>query len=195
MEQTDSARAMEVLYEGYSRLPQLARLAEGRRMVLGHGLLDAPLMVVGEAPGEQEERAGRPFTGPAGKVIQRWFREAGLPWDMCYVTNVLPWRPPANRTPYPFEVQASYDRLAMEVTMVDPVVVVAAGSVAWEGLTRKEMGRFDEARFRWHDLTGRRLLAIPHPSYLLHIRDGAERARWDQATVGALRQSVAQSAA
>jgi uracil-DNA glycosylase len=186
VEQTDSAQVMEVLYEAYAAIPSLARLAEGRTIVRGHGLLDAPLMIVGEAPGEQEVRQGIPFVGPAGKVLRKLFAEAEIPWEYCYVTNVVPWRPPGNRTPYPHEVQASCQRLAAEVTMVDPVVIVAAGDVAWRGLTRNDMGPFADARLRWHEFMGRRLLAIPHPSYLLHLRD-AERAQWEHATLEALR--------
>jgi uracil-DNA glycosylase len=194
VEQTDSATVMGILYEEYARIPQLARLAEGRRMVRGHGPLDAPLMVVGEAPGEQEERRGRPFVGPAGTLLRDMFGRAGLPWEYCYVTNVVPWRPPANRTPYPFEVQASCERLAAEVTMVDPVVIVAAGDTAWRGLARGDAGRFAEARFQWREFGPRRLVAVPHPSYLLHLKDPAQRAEWEQATVTALRLALPQAA-
>lgn len=193
VEQTDAAQAMKILYEEYALIPPLAKLAAGRRLVPGHGLFDAPLMVVGEAPGAQEEIKGRPFVGPAGTKLQKLFGDAKIPWEYCYVTNVVPWRPPANRTPYPHEVQASWQRLAAEVTMVDPIVIVAAGDVAWRGLTRSTMGRFADARFGWHDLMGRRLLAIPHPSYLLHLKDPAERARWEKATVEALAQALPQA--
>jgi DNA polymerase len=185
---------MAALYEEYARTPVLAKLADGRKLVPGSGLPDAPLMVVGEAPGEQEERRGRPFVGPCGTTLQELFSLAGIPWEYCYVTNVLPWRPPANRTPYPFEVQASQARLAAEVALVDPVVVVAAGDVAWRGLTRGELGRFDDASLRWHDLNGRRLVAVPHPGYLLRLKDPAELARWKSATVDALRLAIPEPA-
>lgn len=195
MEQADREAAMAALYEEYARQPVLAKLAGGKRLVRGHGMLSAPVAVVGEAPGEEEDRRGRPFTGRSGAVLQDLFGRAGIPWEYCYVTNVLPWRPSsANRTPYPFEVQASEARLAAEVALVDPVVVVAAGDVAWRGLTRGSLGRFAGARFRWHELDGRRLLAIPHPAYLLHLRDDAERAEWKKATVDALRLALPQEA-
>jgi uracil-DNA glycosylase len=187
VEQDHVGEAMDSLYRRYADTPVLARLAQGRALVRGHGLVPAPLMVVGEAPGEQEERSGRPFVGPAGRLLQRLFADAGLPWEYCYVTNVLSWRPPANRTPYPYEVQVSESRLEFEVELVDPQVIVAAGDVAWRGLTRNEAGRFADARFTWHELHGRRLLAVPHPSYLLHIKDPAEYGRWERATVEALR--------
>jgi len=158
-------------------------------------MLDAPVMVVGEAPGEKEDERGRPFVGPAGKLLQAQLAVAGIPWDYCYVTNVLPWRPPGNRTPYPFEIQASRARVAAEAALVDPVVVIAAGAVAWRALTDGSLGRFEDARFRWHELDGRRLLAVPHPSALLHIRSGAEREVWEKATVDALSLALPKSAA
>lgn len=191
----DREAAMAALYEEYAGTRVLAKLAEGRRLVRGHGLLPSPLMVVGEAPGEQEERRGRPFVGPAGTLLQELFGEAGVPWEYCYVANVLPWRPPGNRTPYPFEVQASRPRLAAEVTLADPVVIVAAGSVAWSGLTAgADLGPFEDARFRWHDLNGRRLVAIPHPSAILRLKD-AEAPEWKKATVEALRLALPRATA
>lgn len=193
MEQAGREAAMAALYEDYARTPVLAKLAEGKRLVRGHGLLSAPVAVVGEAPGEEEDRRGRPFTGRSGAVLRDLFGRAGIPWEYCYVTNVLPWRPSsANRTPYPFEVQASGARLAAEIALVDPVVVVAAGDVAWRGLTGGDLGRFADARFRWHELDGRRLVAVPHPAYLLHMRHNAERAEWERATVEALRLALPQ---
>lgn len=194
MDQAEREAAMAALYEEYAAQRQLRKIAEHRRLVPGHGMLDAPVVVVGEAPGEKEDQQGRPFVGKAGKVLQAQLSVAGIPWEYCYVTNVLPWRPPANRTPYPFEVQASRKRLAAEVALVDPVVVVAAGSVAWRALAGDELGPFEEARFRWHELDGRRLVAIPHPSYLLHLRSAAEREVWEKATVEALGMALGQPA-
>jgi len=193
VEQTDRETAMTALYEDYATMPVLARLAAGRALVRGHGMLSAPVAVVGEAPGEEEDRRGLPFVGRSGVLLKHLLGSAGIPWEYCYVTNVLPWRPPANRTPYPFEVQASEARLAAEVALVDPVVVVAAGEVAWRGLTRGSLGRFADARFQWHELDGRRLLAVPHPSFILHLKS-EEAAEWKNATVDALRLALPQKA-
>lgn len=179
-----SEQLLDGLYEAYAGNPLFARLAEGREMVRGHGPHGA-LAVVGEAPGAQEERTGKPFTGPAGKLLQKMFKEAEIPWELCYVTNVVPWRPPGNRTPYPFEVTASRQRLAAELDAVAPVVIVAAGSVAWRGLGAEALGKFEEARFQWHDLDGRRLLALPHPSYIMRL-PGRDAAEWKMASVDAL---------
>lgn len=187
MTATQADTALEEIFKRYAADPALADLARGKHMVAPSGRTDSPLMVAGEAPGADEERTGRPFTGPAGKLLKRLFEQAGLPWGWCYVTNTVPWRPDGNRDPYPFEVQHSYARLAEEVELVKPEVIVAAGDVAWRGLTQGDLGRFGDARFRWHDLHGRRLLAIPHPSFILHLSSLPERALWESKTVTVLK--------
>jgi uracil-DNA glycosylase family 4 len=179
--------ALAVLYGEYAKITVLRQLAEGRRLVPGHGPLDSPLVVVGEAPGQEEDRQGRPFVGPSGQLLQDLLMRAGLPWEMCYVMNVLPWRPPGNRAPYPFEVQASWLRVSAEIAVIDPLVVVAAGATAWKGVTAGDHGSFPDARFHWSALEGRRLLAIPHPSAILREAKPGERARLADATVEALR--------
>jgi DNA polymerase len=181
--------ALDALYEDYAKTPVLRQLAYGRRLVPGHGPLDAPLVVVGEAPGEEEARQGVPFVGPSGQMLQWLFTRAGLPWEMCYIMNTLPWRPPGNRAPYPYEVHASWLRVSAEIAVIDPVVVIAAGAVAWKGVTALELGKFADARFHWHDLEGRRLLAVPHPSAILRERDDQARFAMEAATVQALKEA------
>lgn len=181
--------AMDALYDDYAKIPMLAELAHGRRLVRGYGPLDSPLTVVGEAPGAEEEDRGRPFVGRSGRFLQDLFRRAGIPWNTCYVTNTVCWRPPGNRTPYPFQVDASSDRLWREIEVTDPVVVVAAGSVAWRGVTRSRLGRFEESRFGWHELEGRRILALPHPAFILRLPE-RDQPQWEQKTVDALSQAL-----
>ena len=146
----DKAAEITRLYEGYAKTAVLQPVAAGKRLVPGYGPLDAPMAVVGEAPGAAEDQQGRPFTGPSGQLLQRLFREAfgeeSKAWESCYVMNVLPWRPPGNRAPYPFEVIASYDRVLGDFLAVGPLIVVAAGATAWQGVTRNDYGRFSENR-------------------------------------------------
>jgi DNA polymerase len=189
VEQNGREIAMASLYENYAAAPVLQELAGGRPPVRGSGPLSSPFMVVGEAPDAEDEKQGRPFAGPAGQHLQRLFARAGIPWDLCYVTNALPWRPPGGRTPFMFQVQASAARLWQETAIVDPLIVAAAGAVAWRGLTREAMGPFETARFHWRDLNGRRLLALPDPADLLRMGE-EERARWNNATVDALMQEA-----
>jgi uracil-DNA glycosylase len=181
---------MAALYDGYAQEIVLREVSEGKRLVRGHGPLDAPLVIVGEAPGADEDRVGRPFVGKSGQLLQAMFAQAGIPWDVCYVTNVLPWRPPGNRTPYPFEIAASAMRVREEIGIVDPVIVVAAGSVAWRALGKAGVTRFEEARWKWHETDARRrLLAVPHPAALFHLAP-SDRVKWETATVEALKSAL-----
>jgi uracil-DNA glycosylase family 4 len=95
--------------------------------VPGEGPVDAPMMVVGEAPGKREDETGRPFVGAAGHLLDRLLGEAGLAREELFVTNVLKARPPGNRDPRPREVQHSLPWLERQVELVDPGAIVPLG--------------------------------------------------------------------
>ena len=187
----DKQAALDELYAGYAQTLVLQPVADGRRLVRGHGPLESPLVVIGEAPGEQEDRDGRPFTGPSGQLLQLLFKRAGLPWELCYVTNVLPWRPPGNRTPYPFEVVASYGRVEREIDVIGPEAVITAGATAWRAVSQGDMGAFSEARGHWHQMPWKDWSVLPvfHPAAILRA-GGADRARMEEDTVRALREGL-----
>ena len=173
---TGKAEILDHLYDVYAGQLVLQRVADGKRLVRGAGPLDAPLVVIGEAPGETEDRLGEPFVGPSGQLLQALFARAGLPWELCYRMNVLPWRPPGNRTPDNFEIVASYNRVQQEIAAIGPEVVVAAGATAWQAVSRNGNGRFSERLGGPHEdvLPGRRLWVIYHPSYILRTGRGLE---------------------
>lgn len=179
------------LYDSYAATEVLQQVRAGRPVVRGAGPLDAPLVVVGEAPGEKEERDGEPFVGASGQRLQALFAEAGIPWEMCYKTNVLPWRPPRNRTPYPFEIDASMYRVQTEIRLIGPRVVVAVGAVAWQGVTSRHLGIFSANRGKWRrwQQSGHvflcDLLAIYHPAALLRAPK-YQRTSMEASTVAAL---------
>jgi DNA polymerase len=97
-------------------------------VVPGDGPLDANIMFVGEAPGYEEDRQGKPFVGPSGELLAEWLAAVGLSRDSVYVTNVLKYRPPNNRKPTPAERYAARPLLAAEIHMVLPRLVVLLGS-------------------------------------------------------------------
>lgn len=192
---TGKAAALQALYQSYAMTEILRQVSDGRRLVPGCGPLDAPLVIAGEAPGEQEEAQGRPFIGPAGQELQRLLHLANVPWEMCYVMNTLPWRPPGNRTPYPFEISASMRRVHDEIRIIGPLVVVAAGAVAWQAITGRQHGPFGDHRGRWmrwspegHNSFSCDLLAVYHPSALLRA-PGNRRPGMEAETLAAL-QSI-----
>jgi uracil-DNA glycosylase len=187
----DPVDQLEAAYAEYAATEPLQRLAQGKRMVFPAGPPDAPLLLVGEAPGADEERQGQPFVGRTGQLLQELFRKATLPWAMCYRTNVVAWRPDGNRTPYPYEILASRPRLLREIAIVRPAVVLAVGTTAWRGITDSEYGSFGDHRGRPcitklpelpEAIT---LLAVYHPGAIIRMTGGERRAAEGE-TVAAL---------
>jgi DNA polymerase len=119
----------------YEQLTVLAPLRDQSPLVPGHGPLNAPFVVVGEAPGAQEVVQLIPFTGPAGQYLNEALAAVGVQRRMCYVTNVVLYRPPANRTPEQFEIAASRKRLTAEIMAVRPGLVITCGATACRAIT------------------------------------------------------------
>jgi DNA polymerase len=141
-------------------------------LVFGEGITDSGLMLIGEAPGADEDRAGRPFVGASGQLLDRMFASVGLSRESnFYITNILPWRPPGNRTPTDAEVALFLPFLRRQVALVRPKRLVLVGGVAAKGLIGGKEG-ITRLRGRWHEVEipglGR-LPALPtlHPAYLL----------------------------
>ena len=141
-------------------------------LVFGEGFTDSGLMLIGEAPGADEDRAGRPFVGASGQLLDRMFASVGLSRESnFYITNILPWRPPGNRTPTDAEVALFLPFLRRQVALVRPKRLVLVGGVAAKGLIGGKEG-ITRLRGRWHevDIPGLgRIPALPtlHPAYLL----------------------------
>ncbi len=144
------------------------RLSEGRtNVVFGAGPADAEVVVVGEAPGQEEDRTGQPFVGRAGKLLDLLLLSAGYPRERVYICNVLKCRPPNNRNPLPDEVETCTTAwLQGQIDAIGPRVLIAVGKFAAQVLCRSEesVGRL---RGRIHDCGGRPLIATYHPAYLL----------------------------
>lgn len=184
------AEALDEIYERYAQVPVLAELASGRAPVRPCGPLDSPFAVVGDAPGEDEERQGVPFAGRGGQLLRKMFTDARIPWHLCYLTHAVCWRPVGTRAPYPYQVQGSERRLREEIALAPREVVVTAGDVAWRCLTDGTgLPHFEEARFDWHELNGSRLLALPSPDYILRLRHDQDA--WIDNTVFALAKAFA----
>jgi len=121
----------------YEQIEVLAPLRAQSPLVPGCGPLDSPLMLIGEAPGEQEVRQLKPFVGPAGHFLDKMLIGAGILPQLCYVTNVVLYRPPGNRTPEQFEIHASRRRLMTEIYVVGPPMIITLGAVALRALRPK----------------------------------------------------------
>ncbi|MFQ5438221.1 MAG: uracil-DNA glycosylase family protein [Paracoccaceae bacterium] len=160
----------------------LCELQKGaRNLVFADGDPAARLMIVGEAPGRDEDIEGLPFVGRAGQLLDRMLaaiglsRKAGNPGDAVYITNVLPWRPPQNREPLPEEIAMLVPFLRRHIELADPDIIVAMGNTSCQAL----LGRRGITRLRgsWTEALDRPALPMFHPAYLLR-NPAAKREAW-----------------
>jgi uracil-DNA glycosylase family 4 len=143
-------------------------------MVFAAGNPHSPLMLVGEAPGAEEEKRGEPFVGPAGQLLDRILSAMGFDRSTVYITNVCKFRPAIegpsqgsrNRPPTTAEMNACLPFLHREIEIIRPSVIVALGATAAEGLLSRKVSITRE-RGSWHEFAGIPLMLTVHPSYLL----------------------------
>ena len=149
--------------------------------VFADGDQDARLMFVGEAPGAEEDRRGLPFVGPAGQLLDKMLAAIDLSRDDVYITNILPWRPPGNRTPTDSEIAACLPFLERHIALVDPHILLFVGGTSAKTLLRRHEGIM-RLRGKWMTyepqgggpVTARALL---HPAYLLR-QPAQKRETW-----------------
>lgn len=140
------------------------------QLVFADGNPAAKVMFVGEAPGKDEDREGRPFVGRAGQLLDRMLAAIGMDRSSVYIANIVPWRPPGNRTPTPQESQLCMPFIQRQIELADPDVLVLLGGSSAAALTGSRDGIL-KLRGRWMEYdTGTRkikALATLHPAYLL----------------------------
>jgi uracil-DNA glycosylase len=140
--------------------------AERTNSVFSRGNPSSPIVVVGEAPGEEEDRTGLPFVGRAGKLLDLMLQAVGFPKDSVYICNTLKCRPPGNRNPMPSEIASCNGFLRGQLNAVQPKVLLAVGKFAAQTLLQSEepIGRL---RGQIHTYEGRPVVVTYHPAYLL----------------------------
>lgn len=155
----------------------LCELKRGARsLVFCDGVPGAPVMVVGEAPGREEDLAGKPFVGRAGQMLDRMLAAIGLARsENVYITNVLPWRPPQNRDPRPEEIAMMRPFLDRHIALAGPEVLIAMGNISCQALLGKR--GITRLRGAWTESQGRPVLPMFHPAYLLR-QPLAKREAW-----------------
>jgi uracil-DNA glycosylase family 4 len=181
----DRAERRERLVELYKEASVCERcpLAEGRNsVVFGAGNADAELMLVGEAPGAEEDRQGLPFVGRAGALLTELLGGIGLKRDDVFITNVLMCRPPGNRDPQPEEIDSCRPYLETKVELIEPRVIATLGNFATKLLTGSRTG-ITKVRGtpQQHVLGGRTVLLLPllHPAAALRTPSLADTLRAD----------------
>jgi DNA polymerase len=149
------------------------------RTVFGTGNREADWLVIGEAPGRDEDREGEPFVGRAGKLLTEMLFAAGYQRKDVYIANILKCRPPKNRDPSPAEVACCHDYLERQIALINPVLILAVGRVAAHNLLQSEqqLGRLRGSVHKY----GKQqipLIVTYHPAYLL--RSPLEKRKvWD----------------
>lgn len=137
-------------------------------MVFSDGVVDARLVVVGEAPGANEDETGLPFVGAAGKYLDLLLASVGLSReDSVYICNVLKCRPPGNRNPMPDEIEACSPFLKKQLELIRPQALLAVGSFAAQLLTGSEKTALGKLRGQVHSYAGVPLVCTYHPAALL----------------------------
>ncbi len=156
---------------------ELCDLKKGaRRLVFSDGVAGARVMIIGEAPGRDEDREGRPFVGRAGQLLDRMLAAIDLSRDSSvYITNVIPWRPPQNRDPDPQEIAMMMPFLERHVALADPDFIVLMGNVACGAVLGKR--GITRLRGNWQNALDRPALPMFHPAYLLR-RPEAKPEAW-----------------
>ena len=145
--------------------------------VPGQGDEHAPLMLIGEGPGQVEDEEGLAFVGPAGQLLTRMLAAISLPRDRVYICNIVKCRPPNNRVPEPAEAEACRLHLRNQFALVRPKVIVLLGSTAAKSILGPEI-RITRDRGRWYERKGVWFMPTYHPSALL--RDPAKkREAWE----------------
>ncbi|HEY4848052.1 MAG TPA: uracil-DNA glycosylase [Methylocella sp.] len=169
-DQAAAAQNLGDLCEKLSRFEGCGLKATATRLVFGDGCPSADIMFIGEAPGADEDREGVPFVGRAGQLLNKMLASIGLDREKVYIANVVPWRPPGNRTPTPLETAACLPFTRRQIALVDPKILVCLGAASAQTLLGGKEGVM-RMRGRWFAYpagnTEIRALAMLHPAFLL----------------------------
>ncbi len=134
--------------------------------VFGVGNHDAGLLIIGEAPGRDEDLQGEPFVGRAGQLLNAMLAAIGLRREQVYIANILKCRPPNNRDPRPEEAEACNPWLQQQIELIQPAVILALGRIAAHNLLNTDQS-LGALRARQHSYAGIPLIVTYHPAYLL----------------------------
>lgn len=140
-----------------------------RQSVFARGNPEADIMVIGEAPGRDEDVQGKPFVGRSGQLLDRIFASIGLNEDTLYITNVINWRPPGNRNPTAEEIAICLPFIHKHIELVAPKIIVLVGGVSFSAMTgmtgiMKNRGQWTQLKIGENDIP---TLPIYHPAFLL----------------------------
>lgn len=170
---TDGSTEVDIAHANLEQLQrivsqcQLCELHASRtHTVFGVGKADADVLIIGEAPGEDEDEQGEPFVGHAGQLLSAMLQAIGLDRHLVYITNVIKCRPPENRNPHISETICCDPYLQRQIELIKPKLILALGRIAAQHLMMSQ-DNLGEMRNKQHSYNGIPLVASYHPAYLL----------------------------
>ena len=173
-------RSLDALRQALETFDGCALRHTATRLVFGDGNPEADIMVIGEAPGADEDRQGKPFVGVSGRLLDRMLSFIGLTRENFYITNTVYWRPPGNRKPNDGEFAVCRPFVEKHIELVAPKALLLVGDKAVRGLAGVTAG-ITRSRGKWYDvqIAGRAIPAMAsfHPAYLLRV-PAAKRQAW-----------------
>jgi uracil-DNA glycosylase family 4 len=176
----ESAADAESLDDFYDRIRNCTKchLSQTRtNFVFGSGNSKAELMLIGEAPGREEDLQGKPFVGAAGQLLDKMLAAIKFSREDVFIANILKCRPPENRDPRPEEIETCKVHLLKQIRLIHPKIILALGRISAQTLleTRSSLGQL---RGRFHDFRGIKLLVTYHPAALLRYQQ-YKRPAWE----------------
>lgn len=170
------------LHQRIKQFTKCALSASCLNTVFSDGNPSSAIMVVGEAPGAEEDRLGKPFVGPSGQLLDAILHIFGWDRTSCYITNIVPWRPPFNRQPSNEEIELCLPFVDEHIQIVAPKIVVCVGAVACKSLLRttQSISALQQTNLMYHNPLGGKPIptfAFYHPAYLLRS-PGQKRVVW-----------------
>ncbi|ATX66858.1 uracil-DNA glycosylase [Roseinatronobacter bogoriensis] len=178
----DAAPDLDALQAAIADFPHSDLKLGARNLVFCDGTPQARVMIVGEAPGREEDRSGRPFIGEAGQLLDRMLaaidmrRDHPDPARAVYITNILPWRPPQNRDPSAEERAMFRPFVMRHIALIDPDILILMGRISASTLLQGNEA-ITRIRGQWREVAGRPALPMLHPAYLLR-NPAAKREAW-----------------
>ncbi len=192
-------RSLGALAEAEERCTRCPLYAGATQAVPGEGPRRARIMLVGEQPGDQEDRAGHPFVGPAGRLLDEALEEAGIDRGETFVTNAVKHfkhemrgKRRLHKRPNAYEVERCHKWFEAELALVKPSLVVALGATAARSVLGRPVPVGQSRRKRFQLADGTAVFVVPHPSALLRIRDSADRRTQFRRFAADLRHAAAQ---
>jgi DNA polymerase len=163
---SDDAEKWDLLQAEVARCTKCSLCQTRTQTVFGSGSKNADWMLIGEAPGQQEDLQGQPFVGNAGQLLTEMLRAIGLARDEVYIANILKCRPPGNRDPKPDEVASCKDYLKRQQALIRPKIILAVGRIAAQTLLETDEP-LSKLRGKIHTFNDTPVVVVYHPAYLL----------------------------